>query len=125
MRTCSSVANLDRFHDELDLLDDYEYEGEVLNESARSSNKHSFSGGVSPHRKQINSKSVHQEIVKNAVKKSNQVNLEAELSENSKNNNVFSDIRYHHDVTSPETSNTHRAFTIQPIYIQPKEQTTT
>ena len=119
MRTCSSVANLDRFHDELDLLDDYEYEGEVLNESARSSNKHSFSGGVSPHRKQINSKRFHQEIVQNAVKKINRVNLEAELSKNSKNNNFFS------DVTSPETSNTHRAFTIQPIYIQPKEQTTT
>ena len=62
MRTCSSVANLDRLYDELDLLDDYDYEGEVSNKSARSSHRHSFSGGVSPYRKQINSESFHQDI---------------------------------------------------------------
>ena len=43
-------------------------------------------------------------VVQKAVKKSNQLNLEAELSKNSKNNNVFS------DETNPETSNPHESF---------------
>ena len=62
-------ANLDRLHDELDLSDDYDYEGEVSNKIARSSQMQSFSGEVSPHRKKINSESFHREIVQKAVQK--------------------------------------------------------
>ena len=49
LRTCSSVANLDKLYDELDLMDDYDYEmNESSQKSARSSHRHSFSGAMSP-----------------------------------------------------------------------------